>query len=173
MAETDVRVLIADDNREIRCALRLLLQESDGGLQDGDTTPLLVEEAADAFTALDRLERQPLDVVLLDWELPGLPSDRLVGEIKTRCPHCVVIAMSGHPEARSLSLQMGVDGFASKGEPPDRLLALLRLISARVGRCDDADQPTQMVDTVCDGESGVADETGQRRGILKGGARDA
>lgn len=123
---TNVRILLADDNKEIRSALRLLMQELDGEGQDDCATHCRIEEATDAKSALSCLALQPADVVLIDWELPGLASDRLVQEIRALCPRCIVIAMSGRPEARRHSLELGVDGFVSKGEPPDRLLALLR-----------------------------------------------
>ena len=56
-----MRTLIADDNGEIRAALRLLLEE----LGEGD-----VLEAGDLGQALAALERAGVDVILLDWELP-------------------------------------------------------------------------------------------------------
>jgi len=133
IAETGVRILLADDNKEIRSALRLLLEELEGDERSDCSTYYSIEEATDAKSALSLLERQPIEAVLLDWELPGLAPDRLVHEIKALQPRCIVIAMSGRPEARRRSLQVGVDGFVSKSEPPDTLLALLRTTQARAG----------------------------------------
>lgn len=128
-------ILLADDNTEIRAALRLLLEEF--GQND-------ILEATDQAQALAAAERGLLDVVLLDWELP--PSDpggygaavydgrlatsdtaSLVQALRRRATDCRIIAMSGRPEAREASLRVGCDGFISRNEPPDQLLTLLHL----------------------------------------------
>jgi CheY-like chemotaxis protein len=118
-----MRVLIADDNGEIRAALRLLLEE----LVEGD-----ILEAGDLGEALAALPGGGVDVVLLDWELPegryaGRCAMEFVRESKRSVAGCRVIAMSGRPESRLESLLAGCDGFVSKNDPPDRLLALLRV----------------------------------------------
>ena len=116
-----MRTLLADDNGEIRAALRLLLEE----LGEGD-----VLEAGDLGQALAALGRAGVDVILLDWELPqgdyaGGSTAEFVRESKQRAPGCRMIAMSGRPESRGESLGAGCDAFVSKNDPPDRLLALL------------------------------------------------
>jgi two-component system invasion response regulator UvrY len=122
-----MRTLLADDNGEIRAALRLLLEE----LGEAD-----VLEAGDLDQALAALEPAGVDVVLLDWELPegdyvGGSTAEFVRESKQRAPGCRMIAMSGRPESRGESLRAGCDAFVSKNDPPDQLLALLG-----VARCD-------------------------------------
>jgi CheY-like chemotaxis protein len=116
-----MRMLIADDNSEVRAALHLLLNEM--GWPD-------IVQAADAKAAMAVVERGQVDVVLLDWELPDGRRARgqgqaLAAEIKQTAPGCRVIAMSGRPEAREEALAAGCDGFVSRNEPPDLLLALL------------------------------------------------
>jgi len=130
-----MRILLADDNNEIRAALRLLLEEF--GQDD-------ILEATDQAQALVAAERGLLDIVLLDWELPsrdpggyGAPARSgplatrdtasLVRELRRRAADCSIIAMSGRPEAREASLRVGCDGFISRNEPPDRLLTLLHI----------------------------------------------
>jgi CheY-like chemotaxis protein len=118
-----MRILLADDNGEIRAALRLLLEEL--GEED-------ILEAADAGRAMEISEQAPVDLVLLDWELPGRPSQpeggtaRLVRGLKEKAPACRVIAMSSIPEVDYASVLAGCDGFIGRTDPPDRLVALLR-----------------------------------------------
>lgn len=123
-----MRIVLADDSKEVRSALRLLLQESG---ERGESSPGLFQstivEAANAAALIRHVEEGSFDIVLLDWELPGLPSGELVAEIRRLSPGCRVVAMSGQPEARKRSLALGVDGFVSKNEPPDELLKLLHL----------------------------------------------
>jgi len=115
-----MRILIADDNRELRAALRLLLQEL--GVH-------AITEAEDLAEAIATLRHARADVVLLDWELPpgGFPGDgaAFVASVKTAAPARRVIAMSGRPEAENESLTAGCDAFVSRNEPPDRLVRLL------------------------------------------------
>ena len=116
-----MRTLLADDDGEIRAALRLFLEE----LGEGD-----ILEAGDLGQALAALERAGLDVILLDWELPrgdylGGSTAEFVMESKQRAPGFRIIAMSGRPESRGESLRAGCDAFVNKNDPPDGLLALL------------------------------------------------
>ena len=116
-----MRTLLADDNAEIRAALRLLLEE----LGEHD-----IVEAGDLTQALAVTRDTPFDVVLLDWDLPaggggGGDSAEFVQELARKVPGCRVIAMSGRPESHPESVRAGCEGFVSRNEPPDKLLALL------------------------------------------------
>jgi DNA-binding NarL/FixJ family response regulator len=110
-----MRVLLADDQTKVRSALRLLL-EQEPGLS-------VVGEAAEAEDLLAQVEATQPDLVLLDWELPGLRTDDRLSALRTLCPRLKVIALSGRAGARRAALAAGVDAFVSKGDPPERLLA--------------------------------------------------
>ena len=110
-----MRVLLADDQSKVRSALRLLLEQE----------PELsgVSEATDADELLAQVGTFRPDIVLLDWELPGLEADGLLPTLRELCPRLKVIALSGRPEACRAALAAGADAFVSKGDPPERLLA--------------------------------------------------
>lgn len=112
-----MRVLLADDETRVRFALRVLLLHRPGVELAGEVT-----KAADLLEAL--AETGP-DVVLLDWELPGLAGPRLVKTVRSLCPRLPVIVMSGIPESRRAALAAGASAFVYKADPPDRLLAAL------------------------------------------------
>lgn len=116
-----MRILIADDQADVRSALGLLL------MQQPDLE--VVAEATDAVGVLLAAEKQAPTLVLLDWELPGVPSDSLVQALHSQWPQLRVIALSSLPEARSAAVNAGVDAFVDKGDPPDALLAALRKVS--------------------------------------------
>jgi len=112
-----MRILIADDNSEVRSALRLVLEQE----------PVLNEvvEVADTQSLITNLREECPTVVLLDWELPGLRgTDRLM-MLRSHCPGIKVIALSSKFEARQEALAAGVDGFVSKAEPPEQILITL------------------------------------------------
>jgi len=110
-----MRVLLADDQSKVRSALRLVLEQQPG--------VSILGEAVDITGLLDWMKATCPDLVLLDWELPGFETDRLLLTLRELCPCLAVIALSGRAEARQAALDAGVDAFVSKGDPPERLLA--------------------------------------------------
>ena len=118
-----MRVLLADDQSKVRSALRLLLEQQPG--------VSILGEAVDTTGLLGWVKATRPDLVLLDWELPGLQAANpstgsgqgLLSALRTLCPCLKVIALSGRPEARQAALDAGADAFVSKGDPPEQLLA--------------------------------------------------
>jgi DNA-binding NarL/FixJ family response regulator len=110
-----MQILLADDQSKVRSALRLLLR------QQPDVN--ILGEAVDAQGLLDWVSAVCPDVVLLDWELPGLHGSDALSILQTRCPNLKIIALSGRPEAREAALAAGADAFVSKGSLPEQLLA--------------------------------------------------
>ena len=109
-----MRVILADDQAKVRSALRLLLEHQ----PDVD----ILGEAVDTTGLLDWAKVVCPDLVLLDWELPGLPNTTLLPPLHDHCPGLRVIALSSRPEVRKAALDAGVDAFVSKGDPPEQLL---------------------------------------------------
>jgi DNA-binding NarL/FixJ family response regulator len=112
-----MRVLLADDQPEIRSALRLLLEQADG--------IAVVGEANKAGDLLAQLEAARPDVLLLDWELPSLRPSETVPVMRARYPHLCVIALSSRPERSRQALAAGADAFVCKCDAPEVLLAAM------------------------------------------------
>jgi DNA-binding NarL/FixJ family response regulator len=112
-----MKILLADDNPEVRSALRLLLEQE----------PILamVMEVTDTQGLLALLRENCPMIVLLDWELPGLHSSDFLGLVRSRCPEMKVIALSSKFEARQEALAAGVDAFVSKAEPAEKILSTI------------------------------------------------
>jgi DNA-binding NarL/FixJ family response regulator len=122
MADRGLNILIGDAQPRVRFALRILLEQQPGWQVTG--------EAADAQVLLDRALGGCPDLVLLDWELPGLPATELLTILRRACPHLRVVFMSGREEQRQAALQAGADVFAYKADPPEKLLGLIRGLMA-------------------------------------------
>ena len=113
------RILIVDDNRDAREMLRTVL-ELDGHL---------VNDSADAVTAVRLAVEWMPDVVLLDIGLPDVDGFEVARRIRKRIGTTVrLIALTGYgdPEARGLALEAGFDDLVVKPPDPDRLSALLQ-----------------------------------------------
>jgi DNA-binding NarL/FixJ family response regulator len=115
-----LRILIADDEPNVRFALRVLLGQQAEFRTAG--------EAADAGNLLTQMEADCPDVVLLDWDLGGVMGDDLLPAMRQLCPRTAVIILSGKPGGRLAALAAGADAFISKADPPEQLLAALRSV---------------------------------------------
>lgn len=112
-----MKILLADDNPEVRSALRLLLEQ--------EPLPAMVTEVSNMHSLFAHLKENCPRVVLLDWELPGLNGSSLLEVMRSQCPGMKVIALSSRYEARRDALTAGVDAFVSKAEPPEQILSIL------------------------------------------------
>ena len=112
-----MRVLLADSRSRVRSALRALL-ELEAGCE-------IVGESTDAGDLLARTAAACPDLVLLDWGLQGQATVELLRTLRDRFPNTAVIVLSGRPELRRVAIDAGADGFVSKIDPPDRLLAAI------------------------------------------------
>ncbi|MBL0086598.1 MAG: response regulator [Ideonella sp.] len=57
----------------------------------------VVETARNGFEALQRMQDQRCEVVLLDLRMPGMGGMNVLKAIKARWPECEVIIITGHP----------------------------------------------------------------------------
>jgi two-component system nitrate/nitrite response regulator NarL len=112
-----MRVLVADDHPKVRWALRTFMQEAPG--------LIVVGEASDADTLLSQTLALRPDVILLEWELTGMPASKLLPVLHALGFAVQVLVLSWHPGSRQAALDAGADGFASKANGPETLLAAL------------------------------------------------
>src|SRR5690606_41992357 len=87
----DMRVLLADAQAKVRSALRLLLE------QEPDME--VAAEVSDGRALLAAAGATKVDIVLVDWFLPGVAPDWLVAELRARWPHLHILAMRCTPGA--------------------------------------------------------------------------
>lgn len=110
-----MRILLADNEPKVLFAIRVLLERR--------PEVVIVGEASDGQELLDQLKNDGPDMVILDWQLPGLAEMGSVSRLREARPGLFVIALSGRPELASEALEAGANDFVSKIDPPDRLLA--------------------------------------------------
>jgi DNA-binding NarL/FixJ family response regulator len=113
-----MRIVVADYQYKVRFALRTLLSRQPG-----------IEVIGEAATAEELLaqvtETQP-DLVLLHWRLHESSQD-LVPALQRLCPGLRVIVLSARSEAGQEALIAGAEAFVCKMDPPDKLLAAIRV----------------------------------------------
>lgn len=136
-----LRILIADDEPNVRFALNVLLTQQ--------VRLCTVLEAADAGSLLKQMEMDCPDVTLLDWNLNGVTGDELLPIMRHVCPKTAVIVLSGKPEIGQAALAAGADAFVSKSEPPEHLLAVMQSVKGKVNGNQDYREAKNGQWTVC------------------------
>jgi DNA-binding response OmpR family regulator len=120
------RVLVVDDEPQIRRALRLVLRAN--GYQ--------VAEVETGEAALDALVMEPFDLMILDLVLPDFDGVELCRRLRewSRLP-VVVLSAHGEEDVKVRALDEGADDFVTKPFSAPELLALGPEVRASFGRC--------------------------------------
>ena len=120
------KVLVVDDEHYMRKVVRTLL------MSIGVRT---IYEAADGPSGLEHIRSMAPDVVILDWEMPGLDGAGFVRMVRSPetfpFPDVPIIMLTGHGERRRVieAVQIGVNEFllkpVSSKALQDRLVSVL------------------------------------------------
>lgn len=158
---TTIRIGLADDQPLFRAGIRMILDSQD----DLD----VLWEASDGAEAIEKARSVPVDLVLMDLEMPGTggveatgailhPDDPADVQAGTRV---VVLTTFELTDATFKAIQAGASGFLLKNADPEFLLASLRTIhagsavvapSAMTGLVERFARKTTVVDTDALGE---------------------
>jgi DNA-binding NarL/FixJ family response regulator len=117
------RFLLADDNSDLRSALRLMLETR---LKDP-----LVFEAADHARMIDQSIAQRPDCLILDWELPGLGDYSCLPALRDLLPDLKIIVISARPEAAEAAMTAHADAFICKTDPPAEILSAIHRLNGK------------------------------------------
>ncbi len=125
------RLLVVDDDPEIRRLLRSYLEKSGYRL----------EVAADGKQMFHALERMHFDLIILDLMLPGEDGLTLLRKLRadSNIPVVMLTAM-GEETDRILGLEMGADDYLPKPFNPRELLARIKSVMRRTALLPDESQ---------------------------------
>ncbi len=118
MDPQNVGILIVDDEYSVRDSLCSWF------LADG----YRVDTAADATEALDKLQKSPWDIVLLDIKMPGMDGIELQRRIKKIAPKTITIIITAFASVDTAiqALKDGAFDYICKPIDPDELSHLVR-----------------------------------------------
>jgi DNA-binding NarL/FixJ family response regulator len=112
-----MRLFIADEDKQLRVALQILLHQ-EPGVQ-------VIGVATQAKGLLAQVKACEPDLLLLDWNLPGIAVSELIADLrKLELPPKIVI-LAVRPEVENAAMAAGADAFVSKNGSPQELLACL------------------------------------------------
>lgn len=151
-----MKIVIADDHALFRGGLKLQLSQLDGA----ET----VLEASD-FTALIALAAAEMpDLLVADLGMPGPPWREALATLRQQDARrrIVVLSASDTPAIVREAIRLGANGFVSKAEDPDLLVAALKLVM-----CGGTYVPPAFVTGSAVGEpAGECKVTGRQREVL-------
>lgn len=118
-----VRVMLVDDHDVMRSGLRMLL-ETDPGIT-------VVAEAADAATAVVRVQEVSPDVVCMDVQMPGTDGLQATREVLAVAPLTSVLVLTTFDRDDYLfeAVSAGASGFLVKNTPPERLVEAIKVVA--------------------------------------------
>ncbi|NXY99505.1 response regulator transcription factor [Streptomyces sp. BR123] len=124
MSRPPLRIVLADDERMVRTALRVII--------DAEPDLEVVGEAASGAEALSVVRELAPDVVLMDVRMPGVDGIRATEQILATLPEpprIVVVTTFENDAYVYDALRAGAAGFLLKRADPDELLGAVRLVA--------------------------------------------
>ena len=107
-------ILIVDDEEVVRLSHLRSLEGSD----------CHARAAEDGREAIQVMEQDPADVILLDLRMPGLDGMEVLKTIKERWPESEVVVITGYPciETAKQAVRLGAFNYLTKPLGPDEVM---------------------------------------------------
>jgi two-component system nitrogen regulation response regulator NtrX len=117
-ARTKARILVVDDESDIRASLKMILEYEGMEFIDADSGP----------KAIERVEDENPDAVLLDIKMPRMDGLEVLAEMRRRRPGLPVVMISGHGTIATAveATKLGAFDFMEKPLERERVLLVLR-----------------------------------------------
>jgi two-component system, LytTR family, response regulator len=123
MSDTDIPVLIADDDPDVCAVLRRIIDKAEGFT--------VVGEAADGVELMRLYNEKKPGVVFLDVDMPAMSGIDCAVAIQDEDPACVLIFATGHEEYRSEAFSVYAFDYLVKPFNRERVLGTLKRIRGR------------------------------------------
>ncbi len=115
-----IRVSIVEDLAEIRDGLSDLIRS--------DKELLMLDNFGDAESALEKLPKMNVDIVIMDINLPGMSGIDCIKQIKEKCPDTQFLMFTVYENDEKVlqALQAGATGYLLKRTKPQRILESIK-----------------------------------------------
>jgi two-component system, NarL family, nitrate/nitrite response regulator NarL len=118
-----MRVFLVDDHAILLEGIKSLLRQL--------PSMEIVGEAYSAEHAIDSLQSKEIDLLITDFNLPGMDGLSLLRLVKRTSPQTKIIVLSMHDESHLVKdiLKEGVDGYVLKNDSHKELLLAVQAVS--------------------------------------------
>ena len=119
-----IRIAVVDDQKLFRGGLKMILE----GADDIE----VVFEAGHGKQFFERLAFEPVQVVILDVEMPVMNGPTTLEKLQREHPHINVIMLTMHDSDRLINhlMQLGASGFLLKDENPEVVIEAVRRVAS-------------------------------------------
>jgi DNA-binding NarL/FixJ family response regulator len=119
-----LRILLADDHVIVRHGLKLLI--------DSQPDMIVIAEAGDGETAVQRALQLTPDVIVMDISMPGMNGLIATRKLRKLQPGAAIVTLTRHGDDAYLQelLRAGVSGYVLKQSAPTELLQAIRAAAA-------------------------------------------
>lgn len=119
--ETDIktiRLLIIDDHQMVRDGIRVMLESR------SDIIHFEIDEAENGETGVQKVLKKNFDIVLVDYQLPGMSGTDTLKKIRLYKNDIKVLALSNYDELSYVNSMVneGVNGYILKNIEPSQLV---------------------------------------------------
>lgn len=119
-----LRILIIDDHRLVRDGIKTML-ETQSANYDFD-----ISEAENGEDAVAIIKNREFDIILVDYQLPGMNGAQTVEQILFYKPKSKILALSNYDEYTYITnmIKVGVKGYVLKNISPNELIKAIETI---------------------------------------------
>jgi CheY-like chemotaxis protein len=166
-----VSVLVVDDATFIRDLVKKGLRDHFPGIQ--------IEEAINGRKAQQMLSRQPVDLILCDWEMPELSGLELLTwcreQDSLKIVPFIMVTSRGDKENVVQAIQAGVSDFIGKPFSNEQLITKVKKALHRAGKLQAlmSSAPPKMLSTGSFANDSLAALTGGNAAVVKPAAKAA
>ncbi|MCM4155956.1 response regulator transcription factor [Gramella sp. AN32] len=120
----NIRIVLADDHVLVRDGIKALLEDQQG--------MEVVNEASDGLEALEILEKNLPDLLIVDIRMPEMNGIEVVRKIREKNWDVKTLVLSMHDSEEYVvqSVQAGADGYLLKGSSKDEFLKALHKVAS-------------------------------------------
>ena len=120
-----LQIGLVDDHRLFRKSLALLIDSIEGAT--------VVLQAGNGKELLEQLESTPVDLVLLDIQMPEMDGFETCKQLRKQYPHVKILIISQLTTKESIHrvMELGANGFFSKDAEPEKLEKAIKDIRAK------------------------------------------
>lgn len=134
MIMSNLNILVVEDEDAIRDMLVMVLEQA--GLR--------VTAVASAEKALASLAEKRVDLMVLDWMLPGISGVELARRLKKEPSYkdlsIILLTARGEEEDKIRGLEIGADDYMTKPFSPKELIARIKAVMRRSGKLTESGQ---------------------------------
>ena len=123
-----IRLLIVDDHQMVRDGIRVMLESKENFLR------FEIDEAENGEIAIRKILKKNFDIVLIDYQLPGMSGTETLQRIRLYKKDIKVLALSNYDEFSYVKSMIdgGANGYILKNIEPSQLINAIQSVLAGI-----------------------------------------